>query len=167
MKKEESFNGMPRQAERMMELMHHMKNIRIAELCPELSHAEVMLLHHLCCPDQELKPVQLSILTAHLHMQPAGVSRLMKSMEKEGLILRTTDPDNRRNILVQATEKGRNKAEECRCLFQSYWGEVFSRIPEEDWDSLYRIMETFTVEMEAVLTEMLKNNNKYTEEKKL
>lgn len=157
MKKEESFNGMPRQAERMMELMHRMKSIRIAELCPELSQAEVMFLHHLCCPEQEDKPVPLSILTAHLHMQPAGVSRLMKSMEQEGLLIRMIDPENRRNILVQATEKGRAQAAECRKLFQSYWGAVFDRIPSEDWDSLYRIIEAFTDEMDAVLKEMKEN----------
>lgn len=154
MKQESIYDGMPRQAERMMELMHRMKCIRIAELCPNMSQAEIMLLHHLHCPEMKGKPIPLSILTAHLHMQPAGVSRLMKTMEQDGLIIRTVDPENRRNILVQATEEGERKAEECRVQFQAYWDEVFNRIPEEDWESLYRIMEEFTSHMEEVLKEM-------------
>lgn len=158
MKQEDTLKGMPKQAERMMELMHRMKCIRIAEICPDLSQAEIMLLHHLYWPELEGKPVPLSVLTAHLHMQPAGVSRLMKNMEQAGLIVRMVDPDNRRNILVQTTEKGKEKAEECRIQFEAYWKEVFNRIPEDDWESLYRIMDTFTVQMDAVLKEFTDKN---------
>lgn len=153
MNQRENKPSIPKQAEMMMTLSNRMKKIHFWEKITVVHHAEAMFLHHLCKPDEEIKPVALSKLTSHMRMQPAGISRLMKNMEKEGLILRTTDPENRRNTLVEPTEKGIQLAAECDEQVHAYWNKVFERVPDEDWDTLFRIWSEVMDSMETVLQE--------------
>ncbi|MCQ2501174.1 MAG: MarR family winged helix-turn-helix transcriptional regulator [Lachnospiraceae bacterium] len=154
-----AFKGMPRQAGKIMNLMMRMKKIQFCEICPELNPTEVMVLLHLCPPDRDWHWMPLCDLTAHLNMLPASMSRVMKSMEDQGLIFRTIDPNSRRNIIVEATDQGVELAKICRKRFRDYWEDVARRIPEEDWDSLLRILTECTDSMETVLKEYTENSD--------
>lgn len=152
-----AFQGMPRQAGKIMDLMMRMKKIQFCEICPELNPTEVMVLLHLCMPDRIVHKMHLCDLTAHLNMLPASMSRVMKSMEDQGLVRRNIDPKSRRNIIVEATDQGLEMGMICRKRFRDYWEDVARRIPEEDWDSLLRILTEFTDSMETVLKEHTEN----------
>ncbi len=45
-------------------------------------------------------------LNRHLKLDPAAVSRHLRSLEEEGIVSRKVNPDHRRQILVSLTEAG-------------------------------------------------------------
>ena len=51
-------------------------------------------------------PSRLSTLAEHCGFDPSTVSRQVADLEKEGLLERTTDPDDRRAVLLKASPKG-------------------------------------------------------------
>ncbi len=144
------------QAEQIMELTQRMKKLRVYQVITEVNHSEAMFLHQLVQCSGKKEPVPLQTITAHMHMQPAAVSRLMKQMESEGLIQRSTDPDNRRNTLVQATDLGLEKAELCHRQVTDFWNKIFGNISKEDWKQLIRILTEMTDTMETTLKEYKK-----------
>jgi DNA-binding MarR family transcriptional regulator len=52
-------------------------------------------------------PSRLSALAERCGFDPSTVSRQVADLEKEGLLERTTDPDDRRAVLLKASPKGK------------------------------------------------------------
>jgi DNA-binding MarR family transcriptional regulator len=52
-------------------------------------------------------PSRLSVLAEHCGFDPSTVSRQVADLEKGGLLERTTDPDDRRAVLLKASPKGK------------------------------------------------------------
>jgi len=52
-------------------------------------------------------PSRLSALAEHSGFDPSTVSRQVADLEKSGLLERTTDPDDRRAVLLKASPKGK------------------------------------------------------------
>lgn len=59
-------------------------------------------------------PITMGDLAAAERVQPPTISRLVKELEREGLVAREGDPEDRRVQRVKATEKGRRLLEEGR-----------------------------------------------------
>lgn len=110
-----------------------------------------MLLHHICMAEEEDNSIPVSALSECTHMHPAGISRLMRSMEDNGLIIRNVDPKDRRNMRVKATAKGQDIDREIGEIIHSFWEDVFSRIPDEDITTLTRIMNQVADSMEYTI----------------
>ena len=51
-------------------------------------------------------PSRLTTIAEHTGFDPSTVSRQVADLEKAGLLARDSDPDDRRAILLQATEEG-------------------------------------------------------------
>lgn len=51
-------------------------------------------------------PQRLNDLAAHLYLDKSTTSRIVDSLEKKGLVERTTDPSDRRAVQLEATEAG-------------------------------------------------------------
>ena len=87
-------------------------------------------------------------------MQTSAISRLMKKMEADGLIVRKVDPNCRRNTLVFVTEAG---AEQCRRNWeevQDFWERVLARTPEEHIDQMLCLWDEIMDNMETVIDEL-------------
>lgn len=52
-------------------------------------------------------PVTISDLAGALHLERSTVSRLMAEAEEEGLVARGSDPGDRRRVIVELTDLGR------------------------------------------------------------
>lgn len=59
-------------------------------------------------------PVTLGDLAAAEQVRPPTMTRLVKSLEREGLVVRRADPDDGRIVRLQATPKGRRVMERGR-----------------------------------------------------
>lgn len=148
----------------MMKAMHRMRAIRFWDVSPEVSRGEAILLNSICvgkmgcqhmsgcdvCEMEKIK-VPVSELVKITGMHSAAVSRLMNGMEKKGLILRSFDPDNHRNIIVSATEKGIEINKFIRDGIHKYWQQVFDMTPKEDIDTMLRILDEIMDNMEIVI----------------
>lgn len=91
-------------------------------------------------------------LTERMGIQPGSASEVIGKLEHAGLILRTTNPADRRTTDVQLTENGRLQAENAARQRSLRHEEMFSCLSEEeketlllltkklntDWDNRYR-----------------------------
>jgi DNA-binding MarR family transcriptional regulator len=68
---------------------------------------EVFVLKYLSSKKSPALPTEIS---EALQSSTARISTLLGALEKKGLVVREIDPDNRRNILVTLTDKGREQA---------------------------------------------------------
>jgi DNA-binding MarR family transcriptional regulator len=68
-----------------------------------LSLAKVAVLHFLADAKQ---PLPLSDLAARQHCVRSNITQLMDRLEKDGLVRRRTDPDDRRSVLAELTPAG-------------------------------------------------------------
>ncbi|MBW3088592.1 MarR family transcriptional regulator [Bifidobacterium sp. 82T24] len=85
-------------------------------------------LHMLAMSSVPLTPGRMS---EALGVSPGRVSAILDRLEKKGLVVRETDPSNRRNVLVSITVEGRERE---RMLFHEIrekFVHVFNRMGEE------------------------------------
>jgi len=71
----------------------------------DLSWAEFELLMRLRI--SAAHPLQMSQIAAQLVGSPSGTTRIADRLERDGLIVRETPRENRRIVLVQLTDRGR------------------------------------------------------------
>jgi DNA-binding MarR family transcriptional regulator len=55
--------------------------------------------------------VPLGALAARLHVTPRNITGLIDHLERDGLVTRVPDPDDRRSVLAQLTERGSERVD--------------------------------------------------------
>ncbi len=76
-----------------------------------------------------LKVVELS---RRAGLEPSTMTGLLDRMERDELIIRKSDPSDRRALLIQLTEKGHELEKPVHDAVERVLGGVFSGISEED-----------------------------------
>jgi len=92
---------------RMHMLLRHLKQARHATLPSYgLEDYEYSTLHYLggCGPDYRATP---SAIAAWQQMSPSGITGRLDALEKRGFIRRLPSPGDRRKVIVELTEEGR------------------------------------------------------------
>ena len=69
-----------------------------------------------------------------------NVSRALKSMEKEGKILRTVDDIDRRNTVVVITEEGERYLHENMWAISRFMARALSRLSKEDLETYSNLL---------------------------
>ncbi len=70
-------------------------------------------------------------LAAALDITPGGVTRIITSLEKRGIIKRRISPEDRRNIDVSLTAKGKRMVIELRNASMELHGKILNQIEPE------------------------------------
>lgn len=81
-------------------------------------------------------PKNISALASAEHVRVPSMSRLVKEMERDGLVKRRPDPTDSRVSIVQATVKGQRIMEKGRGLRLTRLAEDLSRLPSRERDTL-------------------------------
>jgi DNA-binding MarR family transcriptional regulator len=92
---------------RMQMLLRHLKQTRQATLAAHgLEDYEYATLHFLggCGPDHRATPSEIA---AWQRMSPSGITGRLDALEKRGFIRRLPSPADRRKVIVELTEEGR------------------------------------------------------------
>lgn len=93
---------------RMQMLLRHMKQTRHATLANQygLEEYEYATLHFLagCGPDHRATPSEIA---AWQRMSPSGITGRLDALEKRGFVRRLPSPADRRKVIVELTEEGR------------------------------------------------------------
>lgn len=74
------------------------------------------------------------------HLKPPTVSAALREMEREGLVCRTQDKQDKRATRVCVTEKGRTAHEEIRTRLRAMDGILMQGISEEERDQLLMLL---------------------------
>lgn len=74
----------------------------------------------------------------------ARVAAALNSLERKGRVVRKTDEKDRRKVLVELTEDGRKKAEECRQVPEQMVTRLMEQLGEEDAQQMLHILKRIT-----------------------
>ncbi len=102
---------------------------------------ETFTLMYLQLKGAEVSPGELVNV---MEISSARVAALLNSLEKKELISRKIDPADRRKIVVKLTEKGQEKADNCRECSNRMVRAMLEWIGEEDARHLLRICRKVT-----------------------
>lgn len=133
------------------ESMHKFKKLFKSIPLPELSHGEFMLLGVLKFQGKN-GCMNVSKLAEHMGVSSPSASRTLGNLEKKQFVERSIDPDNRRSISVQLTEKGDEALENAHKYLCSFMNSVTSEMGEENISELTRLMKLMSEIMERKLS---------------
>lgn len=107
----------------------------------------------------ELPGVPISVLSkALLHSKPA-TSRILRTLEEKGYIIRIPSEADRRTVYVTLTEEGQKKNIEIKGHVDYYMDRILSSLGQEDTSELLRLMDRlYDVVGNISKTEDKKNN---------
>lgn len=100
-----------------------------------------------CCGDVTVKqcmalqilldePLAVGALADRMGVTPGATTRLVDGMIGRGWLERRRDPDDRRRVLLELTEEGRDEAEYLRGMTEQVVGEVVDELPEGERGSV-------------------------------
>ncbi len=80
-------------------------------------------------------------LANRLHITPGGVTRIVTSLEKKGILKREIAPHDRRGILVSLTEEGKKVVYEIKHASEELHGEILEKIEDEHREAIVFAIE--------------------------
>jgi len=91
---------------------------------------------HLLLETEYRGKASLGALAEALDLDKSTLSRTADALVIDGLLERADDPENRRKVTINLTEKGSAKASEVNRLCDAFYAQVLSRIPAEKRDEV-------------------------------
>jgi DNA-binding MarR family transcriptional regulator len=86
-------------------------------------------------------PLRMADIAAHLEVVPRSVTTMVDGVEAAGLIVRATDPDDRRSVLVSLTGRGQDLLERLERARRATAEEVFGGLTAGERADLTRLLE--------------------------
>lgn len=126
-------------------LAYQMLNVRAKMLqvpahqeISKLMRGELFVLNYLKEQDIVVHPKELS---ENLAVSTARIARLLKHMEEQGLIVRFTDANDSRQVVVQITEQGVAEIDHVRKKVLEYTARMLENLGADDAKEYIRIQE--------------------------
>ncbi|WP_158081701.1 MarR family winged helix-turn-helix transcriptional regulator [Paenibacillus selenitireducens] len=120
-----------------MDFIQKKVNTEMLELLPaDITPPQIMMLYQL----YKLGLCKLSQLADRLQVKPSSITVMIDRLEKAGFVERLADPNDRRIVLVQLTDKGLDIIHQTVELREKVMTPLFSDLPE---DQLIALVETF------------------------
>lgn len=126
----------------------------------DMRPSEVMFLLkiHMLSNNKDVN-VKVSDLVNILKFAPSTVSTILKALEDNGYITRDINKDNRREVLVKITDKGRIRIEAAKQYHFNTVSDLITHLGEEDAKKLIEILEKTTCFFEERKQNGRENNN--------
>ena len=86
------------------------------------------------------RPLRMADIAARLEVVPRSVTTMVDGVEAAGLIVRSTDPDDRRSILVSLTARGQALLESLERARRATAEEFFGGLAGDDRAHLARVL---------------------------
>jgi len=90
-------------------------------------------------------------------MEPTSLSRTLKNMEDDGLILRRPDTIDKRKSLVFLTKEGVEKRKLAKKVVLNFNQKLYDSLPKTKVKAFFEVMET----LDILLTDLLQDNRVY------
>ncbi|RMH64414.1 MAG: MarR family transcriptional regulator [Calditrichaeota bacterium] len=92
-------------------------------------------------------------LAKALDITPGGVTRIITSLEKKGIVKRRIGVEDRRRIDVQLTKKGRDMVDKLRQTSMEMHGKILSRLEEPHREPVLNALRQLTEAIDAWVEE--------------
>lgn len=99
---------------------------------------ELFVLNYLLTHEKIIHPKELS---EKMSVSTARIASLLNHMEEKNLIMRSTDPDDNRQVVVVLTEEGKNQIHQIRANVISRVASMLESLGPEDAKEYIRIQE--------------------------
>lgn len=107
--------------------------------------------YHVLVHLEETPGLTLSELSLRLLCTKGNMTRILKSLEQDGLLKRRADPQDGRVVRHTLTTVGAGRLAEARIAYRAYLEQRFSGLELYEIDSLERILTRFNRQLEAAL----------------
>lgn len=131
--------------------MQTISNMRLPLLLENITPAEFSLM---CCVGEADAPVTVAQAANHMGVSMPAVSRLLRTLESDGLIERKTDKNDRRSVQILLTEKGRELTQRNLTLLGQTVDRVTSCFSDEELSMLIRAQEKLAKGIAEVMAEL-------------
>jgi DNA-binding MarR family transcriptional regulator len=82
-------------------------------------------------------------------MEARSLSRMLKSMEEQGLIRKEQDENDKRSVLIYLTEKGKEKREVSRLAVRGFNEELLEILSPEELATFFKVMNKINNQIET------------------
>jgi DNA-binding MarR family transcriptional regulator len=87
------------------------------------------------------EPCKITALADKLEVKPSAITVMIDRLVNSGYVSRTSDPQDRRVVLVSITDSGRDVLRQARQRTTEIAKKYFSRLTEEEKDSFMMVLE--------------------------
>lgn len=102
------------------------------ERCTGISSSRLEILHEIC----QVEEINQSMLQKLINIDSAAITRHLKQLEAEGMIVRSKKPDDQRVTFVQLSEHGRERIAAFRKEKEVFLGQLLHDFTEEEVSQL-------------------------------
>jgi len=74
-------------------------------------------------------------------LEPSTMTGLLDRMERDGLLKRISDPNDRRSLKIELTEKGKENKKPVLAIVDQVQNSIFSNISDEETDTVTRVLK--------------------------
>lgn len=108
-----------------------------------ISHAEMSLLANIkmLSDEGETGYTTVSALAKHMHVTPPAISRTLRSLDAQGYIVRSPDPDDRRNMHISIAEPGLCLMKEFHERMDAFMERVLSHFTDEEFERFCELQQ--------------------------
>lgn len=121
-----------------MEVMHHMHGRNVQKRVNDSLHGENFVLSYISKHEGNVIPSDISNA---MGATSARIAAVLNSLEKKGLISRRIDAEDRRRILIDLTDAGREHVHEQNQMMISFVTNMLQYLGEDDAKEYIRIMK--------------------------
>jgi DNA-binding MarR family transcriptional regulator len=139
----DEYTAIGRELGQFMRRMTRVQSKRADPDAPALDRAAFQLLHRLVADG----PARLSTLATDLVVDLSVVSRQIAALEAAGLVVRASDPADRRASLIAASDAGTDLFNRKRARFQEWLRTMLADWTEDERTEFARLMKRFNEAM--------------------
>lgn len=125
----------------------------VLDRCPPCHFFMLERLHDVIRQRGQDGAIYMGDLAAVLHDSPQSVSRMIRTLEQDGLAERTPDPADRRRTLVRLTPLGDERRGVCEGALRTHMREVWQRLEPEHTATLLANVRLLEEALAATLPE--------------
>lgn len=125
-------------AKQLVNMRARMPQVKPERAMSQMAHGEILALNYLAVNENKAYPKDMS---KALMLTTARIAAMLKSLEKQGLITRTPDPSDSRQVIVELTETGISTVETRRNAMINTVTKMLEALGEEDAKAYVRIQK--------------------------
>ncbi|MCC6093621.1 MAG: MarR family winged helix-turn-helix transcriptional regulator [Eubacterium sp.] len=151
--------------EEVIRSMHQFRELKPLVCSNGLSRGKIWLMGvtwKLSCKRED-HMVRVSDIVASTGIPAPGVSRILKGLEADGMLVRVLNPSDRRTTLVSITEKGQTERQKAMRQLDAVLGTVIDAMGEDNVRALCKLLDEFYTQTEEAISRMNAGNDSGTE----
>lgn len=132
------------------------RRMDLGALHPGITHGEFVLLERIHSHSRQYGDIfgaHASDLVRELAISPPAISRMLRTLEQKGMLVRESDRNDRRNICVCLTEPGRRTQENGHKMLMSFARDTVDHMGEDQMMELIRLWNRLADVLQAELME--------------